>query len=127
MLKILFAILKMFPQGLALLDDYFAAERAELKRQVDDWQKEANGFTKIALRHQAEAEKYQHDAYLLANESIQIAAKLKERDAEIASLKNGTTKKLQAVDAMSSEDVFNASLIGSTAHQMPVNRVNPKD
>lgn len=109
-MKLLFQLLKLFPQFQRLLSAHFAAERAELQAQIEAY-RGTLAATNAHLKIAADATDYQEKlAIRYAGEAQVLRGQIAERDAQIASLRNETTKKLQAVDALDSESVFNATL-----------------
>lgn len=113
MLKILFAILKLFPQGLALIQQHNAAENAKLEKALGEYQVKAISLAADIANLRAEASQYQAQAESAALRIVDIQATLTAREIEIERLKNETQQRLRAVAALDSESVFNASLLGS--------------
>ena len=109
-MKTLFSLLKLIPAFQKLLNEFFEGERAELKQQIDDWQRIATSHGKDAMKWEAQAQENARQA-----DSLRLYAQAHEKTietmrAEIQELRNATTKKLQAIDSLDSESVFNATL-----------------
>jgi uncharacterized coiled-coil DUF342 family protein len=109
-MKFLFNLLKLFPAFQKLLNEFVANENAELKKQAEAWQERFLDMRTAAENYATEAKAAAQvaDAYRLNMESA--LAKIEQRDAEIEELRNERTEKLQAVDNLDSESVFNATL-----------------
>lgn len=119
MLKLLFQILKLFPQGLALIQQYNAAENAKLEKQLGEYQVKAISLAADVANLRAEASQYKAQAESAALRIVDIQATLTAREIEIERLQNETQNKLRAVSAMSSEDIFNASLVSVVRNTSP--------
>lgn len=106
-MKTLFNLLKLFPAFQKLLNEFAANENAELKKQAEAWQGRFLDMRTAAENYATEAKAVAQvaDAYRLNMESA--LAKIEQRDAEIEELRNATTKKLQAVDTLPADDVWN--------------------
>lgn len=126
MLKILFTILKLFPQGLALIQQYNAAESAKLEKQVADYRLKSLSDAAEIEKLQGVVRDWRKKADLLTAEIQIIETTVRERNAEIERLQNETQQRLKAVDSMDSESVFNAIVIGGTPSKLPVNRIGAR-
>jgi len=107
---LLFKLLRLIPAFQKLLNENFESERKELQEQVADWQKVTSGWTKDAMKQAARADAAEHQVYLLSGQVNELQGRIENREREIERLQNATTAKLQAVDDLDSESVFNATL-----------------
>ena len=109
-MKTLFNLLKLIPAFQKLLNEFFESERAELKKQIRYAENEASLYKRNADDFMA---KWVELSLTVSDlrESVEMQKGIiAKRDAEIEELRNATTKKLQAVDDMDSESVFNTTL-----------------
>lgn len=109
-MKYLFNLLKLFPAFQKLLNEFFEGERAELKAQVSDYQKLTSDWMKEAQTASGKAQESEYQAQKLRQHIGSLENAISIKNAELKELRNATTAKLQAVDSLDSESVFNASL-----------------
>lgn len=106
-MKTLFNLLKLFPAFRKLLNDFFESERKELQGRITELNDVIVESIKDALDlDQKAAEKERENENLRAHIST-LLSDISDRDAQIAELKNATTEKLQAVDSLPADDVWN--------------------
>lgn len=113
MLKILLAILKAFPQGLALLNGYSKAQNRQVELQLEQYRIRVLSDSGIIAGLRADASEAAENVKQAQAKIADLATKLAWRELELERLQNETQLKLKAVAAMDSESVFNASLSGA--------------
>ena len=109
-MKTLFNLLKLIPAFQKLLNEFFESERAELKKQIDFYANLEKAQSKRAREFEDKAAQAQQQITQLRAHIGTLEQVIRDRKAEIEELRNATTKKLQAVDDMDSESVFNTTL-----------------
>ena len=110
MLKLLFQLLKTLPAFQRLLSEHFDAERAELQEQVKSWQDTWLDTQRDCRRLDQAATAAREDVDRLISTNLQLQLEIAARNNEIAELKNATTQKLEDVDVLPADAVWDASV-----------------
>jgi len=109
-MKTLFNLLKLIPAFQKLLNEFFESERKQYEQDLVDYKKFADDAIAAVRMHRERADAAEAEAEKLRAHIGTLEQVIRDRKAEIEELRNATTKKLQAVDDMDSESVFNATL-----------------
>jgi len=105
-MKFLFNLLKLFPAFQKLLSDFFEGERAELKKQIDDYEAQRKEACAAALKQRLRADAAEAEAEKLRAHIGTLEQVIQDRKVEIEELRNARTEKLQAVDSLPADDVW---------------------
>ena len=108
MIAHLFKLLQLLPAFRKLLTEHFDAERAEDARRIEIYKLQRAGALSALADTQALLSKVTAEAASARAEQQRLAVMVADRDAEIERLRNETTEKLKAVDALPADTVWNA-------------------